>query len=84
MPDLFPKVKTAVVGCGSISSIYIRNLKSLFSIIDLVALCNRTRSKAEEKAAQFGVARVMTLEEVASDPEIELVVNLTPPVLTMK
>lgn len=79
MPDLFPKVKTAVVGCGSISSIYIRNLKSLFSIIDLVALCNRTRSKAEEKAAQFGVARVMTLEEVASDPEIELVVNLTPP-----
>lgn len=79
MPDLFPKVKTAVVGCGSISSIYIRNLKSLFSIIDLVALCNRTRSKAEEKAAQFGVPKVMTLEEVASDPEIELVVNLTPP-----
>lgn len=79
MPDLFPKVKTAVVGCGSISSIYIRNLKSLFSIIDLVALCNRTRSKAEEKAAQFGVPKVMTLEEVAADPEIELVVNLTPP-----
>lgn len=79
MPDLFPKVKTAVVGCGSISSIYIRNLKSLFAIIDLVALCNRTRSKAEEKAAQFGISKVMTLEELAADPEIELVVNLTPP-----
>ena len=48
MPELYKKVKTAVVGCGSISSIYIRNLKSLFTIIDLVALCNRTRSKAEE------------------------------------
>lgn len=79
MSDLFPKVKTAVVGCGAISSIYIRNLKSLFSIIDLVALSNRTRAKAEEKAAQFGVPRVMTLEEIAADPEIELVVNLTPP-----
>lgn len=79
MPELYKKVKTAVVGCGSISSIYIRNLKSLFSIIDLVALCNRTRSKAEEKAAQFGISRVLTLEELAADPEIELVVNLTPP-----
>ena len=79
MPELYKKVKTAVVGCGSISSIYIRNLKSLFTIIDLVALCNRTRGKAEEKAAQFGIPRVLTLEELAADPEIELVVNLTPP-----
>lgn len=73
------KVKTAVVGCGSISRIYIRNLKSLFTIIDLVAVCNRTRSKAEEKAAQFGVGKVLTLDEIADDPEIELVVNLTAP-----
>lgn len=79
MPGSYPKVKTAVVGCGSISSIYIRNLKSLFTIIDLVALCNRTREKAEEKAAQFGIPKVMTLEEIAADPEIELAVNLTPP-----
>ena len=76
---MYQKVKTAVVGCGSISSIYIRNLKELFTIIDLVALCNRTRSKAEQKAAEFGIPRVMTLEELAADPEIELVVNLTPP-----
>lgn len=79
MAELYQKVKTAVVGCGSISSIYIRNLKSLFSIIDLAALSNRSRSKAEEKAVQFGIPRVLTLEELAADPEIELVVNLTPP-----
>ena len=79
MPVSYSKVKTAVVGCGSISSIYIRNLKSLFTIIDLVALCNRTREKAEEKAAQFGIPKVMTMEEIAAAPDIELVVNLTPP-----
>lgn len=72
-------VKTAVVGCGKISDIYIRNLSRLFSIIDLAALCSRTASAAEEKAAQFGIERVMTLEELAAAPEIELVVNLTPP-----
>ncbi len=79
MQTTFSKVKTAVVGCGSISNIYIRNLKELFTIIDLVALCNRTREKAEAKAAQFGIPKVMTLEEIAADPEIELVVNLTAP-----
>lgn len=79
MSEKYAKVKTAVVGCGSISNIYIRNLKELFTIIDLVALCNRTKGKAEDKAAQFGIPKVMTLEEIASDPEIELVVNLTAP-----
>ena len=75
----YAPVKTAVIGCGSISGVYIRSLSQLFSIIDLTALCNRTRSKAEEKAAQYGVGRVMTLDEIAADPEIELAVNLTPP-----
>ena len=32
-------VKTAVIGCGMISNIYIRNLKDLFHIIDLTAVC---------------------------------------------
>lgn len=79
MQKAYRKMNTAVVGCGSISSVCIRNLKELFTILDLTALCNRTRSRAEEKAAQFGIPRVMTLDEIAADPEIELVVNLTPP-----
>ena len=36
----YKKVRTAVVGCGMISNIYIRNLKNLFYIIDLVAVCD--------------------------------------------
>ena len=74
------KVKTAVVGCGMISNIYIRNLKHLFSIIDLTALCDLNPSAAEEKAKTYGVGRIMTIDDVAAAPEIELVVNLTAPV----
>lgn len=74
------KVKTAVVGCGMISNIYLHNLKNLFYIIDLVAVCNRHREKAEEKAKTYGIERVMTLDEIAASDEIELVVNLTGPV----
>lgn len=72
------KVKTAVVGCGMISNIYLKNLKNLFHIIDLVAVSDRNRDAAEEKARTYGVARVMTIEEIAASDEIELVVNLTP------
>ena len=71
------RVKTAIVGCGMISSIYIRNLKELFSIIDLRTLCSKGRASAEEKAEMFGIPSVMTLEEIAAS-DIELVVNLTP------
>lgn len=72
------KIKTAVVGCGMISNIYIKNLKNLFRIIDLVAVGNRSMEAAEEKAKIYGIDRVMTIDEIASSDEIELVVNLTP------
>lgn len=72
-------VKTAIVGCGAISGTYIPNLLNLFSIIDLVALCDLIPAAAEKRAKEFGVARVMTMEEIEASPEIELVVNLTGP-----
>lgn len=72
------KIKTAVVGCGMISNIYIKNLKNLFSIIDLVAVGDRNPAAAEEKARIYGVPRVMTIDEIAASNEIELVINLTP------
>lgn len=72
------KIKTAVVGCGMISNIYIKNLKSLFHVIDLAAVGNRSLPAAEEKAKTYGIDRVMTIDEIAASDEIELVVNLTP------
>ena len=72
------KVKTAVVGCGMISSIYIRNLSQMFSVIELDAVCDMRREAAEARAKEFGIPRALTIDEVAADPEIELVVNLTP------
>ena len=73
------KVRTAVVGCGMISSIYIRNLKNLFYITDLVAVGNRGPEAARKQAEKFGVERVLSVDEVAAAEDIELVVNLTPP-----
>lgn len=71
-------VKTAIIGSGMISHVYIRNLKNLLSIIDLAALGGRNMETVRRQAETYGVGQVMTMEEIAADPSIELVVNLTP------
>ena len=76
----YKKVRTAVVGCGMISNIYIRNLKNLFFITDLVAVCDLNEAAAKRQADAFGVEKVMTIDEVAAAEDTELVINLTGPV----
>ena len=71
-------VKTAIVGCGAISDIFFKNFTERFEILDLVSCCSRGRANAEKKANQYGI-HASTLEEILADPEIELIVNLTPP-----
>ena len=68
------KVKTAVVGCGMISSIYIRNLSQMFSVIDLCAVCNRTRETAVARAKDdiSGALAAMLDAKRSADAEIVL------------
>ena len=73
-----PAVKTAIVGCGAISDIFFKNFTERFEILNLVSCCSRGRASAEKKANQYGI-QASTLEEILADPEIELIVNLTPP-----
>lgn len=73
------KVKTAVVGCGMISTIYLKNMINLFSIIDVVAVCDLNEANARKQAELFHVPNVLTLDEVCASEEIEMVVNLTGP-----
>jgi len=72
------KVKTAVIGCGAISRIYIENMAKTFEILELTGCCDLNRRLAEETAAAYGIS-AMTMEEILEDAEIEIVVNLTNP-----
>lgn len=72
------KIRTAVVGCGAISDIYLKNLKNRFSIIELVGCYDRHPERREAAAEKHGI-RAMTMEEILADKSIELVVNLTSP-----
>lgn len=77
--ETLQRMRTAVVGCGMISNIYLKNLTNTFSIIDVVAVCDVCPEAAESKAKTYGIPKVMTLDEVMGSDEIELVVNLTGP-----
>lgn len=71
-------VKTAIVGCGMVSDIYLKNTINNFKILDIVGCSDIYRKAADEKAQKYNI-RSMTLEEVLADPSIELVINLTSP-----
>jgi predicted dehydrogenase len=71
-------LRTAVIGTGAISDIYIQNMIKRFSIIDVVGCSSRNEKTAEEKAKKYNI-KYLKQEEIWKDPTIEMVVNLTPP-----
>jgi predicted dehydrogenase len=72
------KTKVGVIGCGNISGIYFKAGQT-FEAIEIAACADLVRAKAEAKAKEFNVPRVLRTEELLADPEIEIVLNLTVP-----
>lgn len=70
-------VKTAVIGCGAISDIYLTNMLHKFKGLEVTAVCANHLESAQKKAAQYGL-RASTTQDILADPEVELVVVLTP------
>ncbi|MCH5353549.1 MAG: Gfo/Idh/MocA family oxidoreductase [Acutalibacter sp.] len=77
MAELKP-IKAAVIGCGVISEIYLKNLCEFFKIVDVVGCSDLIPERSKKRAEQFGI-RQMTNDEIFADSEIEIVVNLTYP-----
>jgi predicted dehydrogenase len=72
------KIKVGVIGCGNISGIYLKNLKT-FSNLELAACADLVLERAKQKAQEFSVPKAYTVEELLSDKDIDLVVSLTVP-----
>ena len=72
------KVGIGIVGCGNISQIYIEQAKT-FDILDLKAVADIDAERAKEKAKKNGIAHIYDIEGIMADPDIEIIVNLTPP-----
>ena len=73
-------VKTAMIGVGNISGIYLKNLTELFRDVELIGVCDLIRERAENAQKTYGVPKIYdTMYDAFQDPEVELVLNLTRP-----
>lgn len=72
------RVKIGLIGCGNISSQYLRHCRT-FDILEISACADLDMSKAKARAEEFNVPRVLTVDEMLNDPDIEIIVNLTIP-----
>lgn len=72
------KTSIGLIGCGTISKTYLEVARTL-EILDVVACADILPERAAARAAEFGVPRACTVEELLADPDIAIVVNLTIP-----
>lgn len=71
-------VKVGVVGCGTISAIYLKNAQWL-KALDVIACADLFLERAQARAAEFNVPKACTVPELLADPDVEIVLNLTIP-----
>ena len=69
--------KLGLIGCGAISGIYLQNAKR-FKGVEIVACADTRLQAAQARAEEYGVPKACSVEELLADPEIEIVINLTP------
>ena len=71
-------VKVGVIGCGNISKTYFTHCKRM-GILEVVACSDIILERAQASAKKFDIPACGYNEVVLDDPEVELVICLTPP-----
>ena len=74
------KARVGVIGCGNISGIYLANLARKFANVEVAAVADLLPERAQARAAEHGIARACSVDELLADPGIEVVLNLTVPI----
>lgn len=72
------KFKVGIIGCGQICNNYMRGCRQ-HENLEIVACADIDIEKAKAMAKEYEVPRACTTQELLSDPDIRIVVNLTVP-----
>ncbi|MBB3609619.1 Gfo/Idh/MocA family oxidoreductase [Rhizobium sp. BK602] len=73
------KLGIGVIGCGNISMTYLRNA-ALFAGVELRACADISADAAALRAREYGI-RALGVDQLLADSEVDLVLNLTIPVV---
>ncbi|MEG1426528.1 MAG: Gfo/Idh/MocA family oxidoreductase [Oscillospiraceae bacterium] len=69
-----------IIGIGDISGIYLENITKMFREIQILAICDLVKSKAEKAQEKYNIPKLYdTMYQVFEDPDIDIVLNLTRP-----
>ena len=75
------RVGVGVVGCGHVSRQYLEGFKNMPSL-EVVGCFDVDRSQAQTRAVEFDIPYIYRhLEELLADPAVEIVLNITPPLV---
>lgn len=69
--------KVGIIGCGTISGAYLENSKK-FDAFDIVAVADTRLEAAQSRADEYHIPKACSVEDLLADPEIEIVIGLTP------
>lgn len=71
------KVKVAVIGCGSVSGMYLPHL-SKSEYVELVSVCDIIPERAQKAAKKYNIANHFPhIDQLLAGPAFDLMVNLT-------
>ncbi len=71
-------MRVGLIGCGNISTVYFEAGRR-FRDFHIVACADQDPARAEAAAALHAIPRVLDVADLPGDPEVDLVLNLTPP-----
>jgi predicted dehydrogenase len=71
------RTRVGIIGCGSISGIYFKTMSAMANL-QVIRCADLIAERAEAAAKEHG-CRAVSPEELLADPEVLIVVNLTPP-----
>ncbi len=74
------QVGVAIVGIGSISGIYLKNITTVFRELRIAGIYDLLPQRAQKAAEEYGIEKIYgSMQELLGDPAVEIVLNLTRP-----
>ena len=71
-------MKVGVIGCGNIADIYFHNAKIFFNNFEIIACADLNPKASKKYSEKYGITN-LSVEELLSNEDIQLVINLTIP-----
>ena len=73
------KIGIGVIGCGTISDVYLTNITQHYDNLNLIACADLYIEKAQQAKEKYNIPYACTVDELLARDDIEIVLNLTIP-----